>query len=99
MLTFVSPLASPHSLLLTSPGFLDSFKKKKHLPQAKHSAGHSSGPVAASPHPGLWAPPCLRACPAPLVHPTLKPVGDCSASRSPWATVTGQVPRQAGKIR
>lgn len=75
VLTFVSPLPSPHSLLLTSPGFLDLFKKKtQHLPQAKHRAGHSSGPVAASP---------TQVCGCPLAFVRALPLW-CTLLSSLW---------------
>lgn len=43
--------------------------KKKYLPQAKHCAGHSSGPVAMPSHPSPWASPLPFHVPSPSRAP------------------------------
>lgn len=81
--------------------FLDSFKTKtKKSPCHRPSTVRDTAQVLWRCHPTQvhGHPPCLCMCPAPLMHPTLKPMRACSAPLSLWATVTGQVSRQAGTL-
>lgn len=82
--------------------FLDSFKTKTKTKSPCHgpSTVRDTAQVLWRCHPTQvhGHPPCLCMCPAPLMHPTLKPMRACSAPLSLWATVTGQVSRQAGTL-
>lgn len=80
VLTFVSPLPSPHSLLLTSPGFLDFFKKKPAPATGQAPRRTQLRPRGRITHPGLWVPlafvralPLLCTLLSSLWEPALRP--------------------------
>lgn len=66
VLTFVSPLPSPHSLLLTSPGFLDFFKKNPstcHRPSTAQDTAQAPWPHHPPRSVGTPLPSCVP-CPS-----------------------------------